>query len=95
MSDFPKWLLALTALSLIPLLACPLYLFGGQQPFGTSESAFLRLVFYILVQLLWVLPIGGFFYSLDTWRRGYYRRSVAIAIISDVIAGGGMWFLLS
>ena len=54
MSEFPKWLLALAGLSLIPLLACPLFLFGA-QPFGTSQYGIVRFLLYLLTQLLWLL----------------------------------------
>ena len=47
MSEFPKWLLALAGLSLIPLLACPLFLFGA-QPFGTSQYGIVRFLLYLL-----------------------------------------------
>ncbi len=89
MSEFPKWLLALTGLSLIPLLICPVYLFGA-QPFGTSDSAFVRFLLYMATQLLWFLPIIGFFTSLNAWRCGYNKHSIAIAIISLLISIGGI-----
>ena len=54
MSDFPKWLLALAGISLLPVLLSPFYLFGA-SPFGTSDSAFLRFLLYICTQLLWLL----------------------------------------
>lgn len=89
MSEFPKWLLALAFLSLIPLLICPVYLFGGQLD-GTSHNTFVRFLIYIALQLLWLLPIAGFFTCLDSWRRGFYKRSVALGFISLAISVIGL-----
>lgn len=88
-SDFPKWLLALAFVSLIPLLACPLYLFGG-MPFGTSESAVVRFFLYLATQMLWFIPIVLFFAGLDAWRRGYYKTSLGVIITSDIIGIAGL-----
>ncbi len=88
-SDFPKWLLALAFVSLIPLLACPLYLFGG-MPFGTSESAVVRFFLYLTTQMLWFIPIVLFFAGLDAWRRGYYKTSLGVIIASDIIGIAGL-----
>ena len=65
MSEFPKKILALAALSLIPLLLAPLFLFGA-QPFGTAESKFGAFLLYLATHLLWVLPIASFFVGLDS-----------------------------
>lgn len=58
--------------------------------FGTSDSAFVRFLLYMATQLLWFLPIIGFFTSLNAWRCGYNKRSIAIAIISLLISIGGI-----
>lgn len=88
MSDFPKWLLALAAVSLLPVLAVPFYLFGA-MPFGTSESGIVRFLLYLATQLLWAVPLTLFFVSLDAWRRGYERRSVGLAVLGAVVSLGG------
>lgn len=91
MSDFPKWLLLLAGVSVLPTLVCPLYLFGV-HPFGSSESHIARFLLYILTQLLWLIPLLLFFVSLDQYRRGWERRGIAIAICSALIAVGGAIF---
>ena len=85
MSEFPKWLLALAGLSLIPLLACPLFLFGA-QPFGTSQYGIVRFLLYLLAQLLWLAPTVSFFVTLDLWRRGYYKASIALGTAAVVVS---------
>ena len=85
MSEFPKWLLALAGLSLIPLWCCPLFLFGG-MPFGTSDNSFVRFLLYIATQLLWLAPIATFFIGLDLWRRGYKRRGVAVNVLGLILS---------
>lgn len=88
MSEFPKWLLALAALSLLPVLAVPFYLFGA-MPFGTSDSGFVRFLLYLATQLLWAVPLALFFVSLDAWRRGYARRGVVWAVVGAAVSLGG------
>jgi hypothetical protein len=87
-SDFPKWLLALAGISLLPVLLSPFYLFGA-SPFGTSDSTFLRFLLYICTQLLWLLPLLLFFFSLDLYRRGFERAGISLAVCSALIAVGG------
>ncbi len=94
MSEFPKWLLALAFLSLVPLLACPLYLFGG-HPIGTSDNAFLRFLLYIATQLLWLVPTASFFFTLDAWRRGYEKLSITYGCIGLLISVVGLFFIFS
>lgn len=93
MSDFPKWLLALAALCALPVLLCPLYLFGGAAPFGTSGHAFVRFLLYLLTQLLWLVPAVCIFCGLDYWRRGYERVGTAIVAVGDVLTVVGFCLL--
>lgn len=90
MSDYPKWLLALAGVSLLPLLACPLYIWGA-QPFGTSDSHFIRFLLSLLTQLLWIVPLTLFFVCLELYRRGWERAGIAVAAVSAAIAAGGAW----
>ncbi len=87
MGDFPKWLLALAALSLTPLLCCVFFLFGA-KPFGTPQSggAAAGLGLYVATQLLWIAPAALFFVSLDRYRRGYYRSGIALVVTADALA---------
>lgn len=79
---------------LIPALLCPLYLFGGAAPWGTSDSAFVRFLLYLLTQVLWLLPVFAFFFGLDIYRRGWKRYGIAIVLTGDIIAALGFWMLL-
>ena len=88
MSEFPKKILALAALSLIPLLLAPLFLFGA-QPFGTAESKFGAFFLYLATQLLWVLSIASFFVGLDYYRRGFERIGVAVLLCGAGITATG------
>ena len=85
MSEFPKWLLGLAGLSLIPLLCCPLFLFGG-TPFGTSEYMIVRFLLYLATQILWLAPLATFFIGLGLWRRGYERAGVTINVLGVVLS---------
>lgn len=86
MKDFPRWMLALAFTCLVPILICPLYLFGGLHLFGTTNYTLVNFLLYLLQNLLWVVPIGAFFLSLDLYRRGFERMGVAIAILGIVLA---------
>ena len=88
MSEFPKKILALAALSLIPLLLAPLFLFGA-QPFGTAESKIGAFFLYLATQLLWVLPIASFFVGLDFDRRGFERIGIAVLLCGAAITAAG------
>ncbi len=89
MSDFPKWLLALAGVSLLPVLLSPLYLFGA-TPFGTSDYRLVQFLLYCATQLLWLLPLVLFFVSLDYYRRGFERAAVAVAAVSALVACAGL-----
>ena len=64
-------------------------LFGG-HPFGTSSNTLISLLLYIATQLLWLLPIAGFFTCLDSWRRGFYKRSIALGFVSLIVSITGI-----
>ena len=88
MSDFPKWLLVLAGISLLPVLFSPFYLFGA-SPFGTSDNGFVRFLLYLATQLLWLFPLLLFFYSLDVYRRGWERFGIGVAVFSAIISIAG------
>lgn len=87
MSDFPKWMLALAGVNLLPVLASPFFLFGV-MPFGTHEHAAVRFLLYLATQLLWALPLALFFVSLDYYRRGFERAGVALAATGVAVTIG-------
>ncbi len=69
MNLYPKWLLALAGLNLLSLLLSVFFLFGGLQPFGTSDNGVVRFLYYVATQLLWLFPIGCFFGTLRAYDR--------------------------
>ncbi len=81
MNLFPKWMLALAGVNLIPVLLSPFYMFGGLRPFGTSDSTFVRFLLYMLTNAVWFVPSILFFVSLDLFRRGYEKAGVAVALV--------------
>ena len=88
MSEFPKKILALAALSLVPWLLVPLCVFGA-QPFGTAEGRVGAFFLYLATQLLWVLPIALFFVGLDYYRRGFERIGIAVLLCGAAITATG------
>lgn len=92
-SDFPKWMLALAGISLLPVLLSPFYLFGA-HPLGTSENGFVRFLLYLATQGFWLIPLLLFFSSLDQYRRGFEKTGITIALFSAAIAitGGVLVF---
>ncbi len=93
MADFPKWLLALAGVSLLPTLLSPFFLFGA-MPFGTGSSRFTQFLLYLATQLLWLLPLLLFFCSLDRYRRGYERIGIGLAIAGACISLLGLLLIL-
>lgn len=86
MREFPKWLLAMTFTGLASVLASPFYMFGGIHLFGESEYGVVNFLYYILQNLLWVLPVLLFFATLEFYRIGMKRTGVTIAGISLAVA---------
>lgn len=80
MKMYPKWLLALAGSNLICLLLIPFFLFGGLEPFGTSDSGFVRFLLYVLTNLLWVVPVACFFGSLVLYGNFRQRLGTAVAV---------------
>lgn len=93
MSDFPKWMLALAGVNLLPLLLSMFYLFGA-APFGTSDSSWCRFLLYVLTQMLWLVPLVLFFASLEAYRRGYERWGVSLALVGVAVTVAGIVLLL-
>lgn len=81
MSDFPKWMLALAGTNLIPLLLCPFFMFGQLHPFGTSSYEVVNFLFYVLLNLLWVVPVILFFVSLELYRRCFEGPGIVVAVL--------------
>ena len=77
-------MLALAGVNLLPVVLSMFYLFGA-TPFGTSESSFIRFRLYVLTQMLWLVPLLLFFFSLDLYRRGYERIGITLASIGCLI----------
>lgn len=79
MNDFPRPMLIMAFLCLIPALLSVFFLFA-LHPFGQSSNALLNILLYLATQLLWLLPIAAFFAGLNRERRGY--RRIAYGILS-------------
>ncbi|MBR1645125.1 MAG: hypothetical protein IJ684_07135 [Bacteroidales bacterium] len=77
MKEFPRHILLMAFLCLIPALLSVFFLFA-LQPFGTSQNGLVRFLLYLLTQLLWLLPTCAFFAGLDRYRRGFPRAAYAI-----------------
>ena len=94
MSVFPKWLLALAAPNLLPVLCAPLFLFGDPLPLQT-DSDFLSFLHYLLVQLLWLVPLTCFFLCFELYRREWERSGVTVALGGMALTAGGLYLLFS
>lgn len=94
MSDFPKWLLALAGINLLPLIVCPLFLFGDFHPFGTSDIGIANFLLYLLTNLLWVIPALIFFGSLELYRRCYELPAIVLAVLGVLLTVGDFILLL-
>ncbi len=85
-------MLLLAGLNLWPALACPFFLFGGLHPFGESDSVWVEAIFYLLTNLLWVVPVLAFFASLDLYRRGWERQGAVLAVVCLLLTVAmGFW----
>ena len=43
------------------------------------------LLVYLLVNLLWILPIVAFFVGLNDYRRGYEKRGIALLVCGNLL----------
>lgn len=85
MSNFPKWLLALAGINVVPLLMCVLFLFGGVLAPPAEAGGFVKLTAYVGTQLLWLLPVASIFAGLDRHFRGWERTGTAIIVAGNVL----------
>ena len=94
MKDYPKWLLALAFLNIIPVFLSVFFLFGGLFKAPTSWGTFIGLLIYLLVNLLWILPILAFFIGLNDYRRGFQKRGTAILVLGNLLTLLDILFIL-
>ena len=85
MKDYPKWLLALAFLNIIPIFLSVFFLFGRLFKAPSSRGTFIGLLVYLLVNLLWILPIVAFFVGLNDYRRGYEKRGIALLVCGNLL----------
>ena len=94
MKDYPKWLLALAFLNIIPIFLSVFFLFRGLFKAPSSWGAFIGLLIYLLVNLLWILPIVAFFIGLNDYRRGFQKRGTAILVLGNLLTLLDILFIL-
>ena len=88
MYDLPKWLLALAFFNVLSLVSSIFLLFGAYMPFGYLESGVLRFLSYLLLQLLWVLPLASFFVGIKCY--DYRHRALGVSVL---LAGNALTLL--
>lgn len=89
-SIFPKRLLIPAFVSLVSVLAAPLYLFGNVQLISPSTSGFVNVLIYIVQNLLWLAPVVLFFFSLELHRHEHERLALALALVNVLIAAAAL-----
>ena len=94
MKDYPKWLLDLAFLNIIPVFLSVFFLVGGLFNAPSSWGAFIGLLIYLLVNLLWILPIVAFFIGLNDYRRGFQKRGTAILVLGNLLTLLDILFIL-
>ena len=94
MKDYPKWLLAFAFLNIIPVFLSVFFLFGGLFKAPSSWGTFIGLLIYLLVNLLWILPILAFFIGLNDYRRGFQKRGTAILVLGNLLTLLDILFIL-
>lgn len=88
-SAYPKWLILLAGVNILSLFLAPFYLFGGLAP--ASENGFVRFLFYILTNLIWLFPIATFFIALTIWGWGYRKSGIALILAGFLLMCFGVW----
>ncbi len=71
-----------------------IFLFGGLFKAPSSWGAFIGLLIYLLINLLWILPIVAFFIGLNDYRRGYQKRGIAILVCGNILTLLDILFIL-
>ena len=89
-SIFPKRLLIPAFVSLVSVLAAPLYLFGNVQLISPSTSGFVNVLIYIVQNLLWLAPVVLFFFSLELHRHEHERLALSLALVNVLIAAAAL-----
>ena len=85
MKEFPKKILALAFFNLIALFLSIFFLFGGVLSPNNEVGDVVRLLIYISVQLLWILPVSSTFIGLNQYRLGFPKRSLLILISGSLM----------
>lgn len=94
MSQYPRWLLAMNFPNIIiPLGVMIFYMFGFQIARGL-DSVFWSFMFYLMQQLLWIVPIATFFLSLLAWGMYHEKASVVIALFGWLFNAAAILLLL-
>ncbi|MBR6374846.1 MAG: hypothetical protein IKR91_01245 [Alloprevotella sp.] len=85
MKEFPRHILILAFFNLIPLFLSVFFLYGGILAPQTEVGDFKRLLIYICVQMLWVLPIASTFIGLNQYRLGYPKRAGLTLLVGNAL----------
>lgn len=94
MKDYPRWYLALAFLTLWPVLITPILLFGRLQPFGYLSSSVLRILVYVGIQSMWIVPVIAFFKALTYYREDHRTLGVSITLGTMAFTIGMAFWLL-
>ena len=83
---FPKRLLIPAFVSLVSVLAAPLYLFGNVQLIAPSTSGFVNVLIYMVQTPLWLAPVVLFVVSLEVDGHEHERLALSLALVNVLLA---------
>lgn len=96
MDQYPRWLLALAALTVIPaVLMSVFFIFGHVSPFGHAEWVGADFAIYLLSQLLWLAPVGLTFGAIWLWGKCQERWATAVLVLGLMLTAADVWLLLA
>lgn len=94
MSVYPKWLLVLAFINVLPLFLSIFFLFGKVVPYTPESNQFLRFLLYFLMQALWLVPIGCFFGGLSAYYNKGKVWGLGILFFGHIFTVIDFWLIL-